>query len=212
MRAYERQAGESAKAFEAYKQFRDAGPGRTLRKAAETYYGSTANLRQIQEWSRKFDWVARARQRDDYIDMIRCRAVEEQQQARAADLAARESALREQNLLNEEQAARVEAKFLDYAERLIDELPLVRQVTVREGEDGKPAIYQVEPATKDAVLDAERLVELAGTSDVVGTPMMSVATVPRPPNRLLAAPPRFAPRSPRAAPVSAATVRQYATF
>ena len=64
----------------------------------------------------------------------------------------------------------------------------------------------------DAVLDAERLVELAGTSDVVGTPMMSVATVPRPPTRLLTPPPRFAPRSPRAAPVSAATVRQHAIF
>lgn len=98
-------------------------------------------------------------------DAIRLEAVEMHKLREADDTAERVKALREQNLQNEERAAKVEAKYLDYAERLIDELPLVRQVTVREGEDGKPAIYQIEPATKDAVLDAARLHKIATRSE-----------------------------------------------
>ena len=69
----------------------------------------------------------------------------------------RTEVLREQNLLNEERAAALAAKFLERAEKLLDELPLVRETTVREGKDGKPAIYKMEPATKDAVADVSRL-------------------------------------------------------
>ena len=100
----------------------------------------------------------------DHHEMIRHEAIELHELNRAADQARRVEALRELNLANEERAATLAAKFLDRAEKLLDELPLVRETTVREGEDGKPAIYKIEPATKNAVADAERLHKIATRS------------------------------------------------
>lgn len=167
MRAYERQThlGESAKAFEAYKCYRDLGSERSLAKAAEIYYGSRKNLAQIGVWSRKFNWVERAGHRDDYIDMIRLQAVEESELTRAADTARRTEALREQNLANEERAAKIEAKYLGRVEQILDELPAVKTSVVKEDEDGKPVVYLMEPGTKNAVLDAARLHRLATRSE-----------------------------------------------
>jgi hypothetical protein len=100
----------------------------------------------------------------DHHEIIRREAIELHELNRAADQARRVDALRELNLANEERAATLAAMFLDRAEKLLDELPLVRETTVREGEDGKPAIYKIEPATKNAVADAERLHKIATRS------------------------------------------------
>lgn len=172
MRAFEQQPKESDVAFACYKVFRDLGPGRTLREAAAIYYErpeyrehTRSVPSQVKKWSARFDWPERAREADARDEEIRREAVELAELNRAADRAKRIEALREENLLNEERAARVEAKFIERAEKLVDELPLVRQVTVREGEDGKPAVYRIEPATKNAVLDAARLHKIATRSE-----------------------------------------------
>lgn len=170
-REWEKLPGESAVAYRAFAVFRDLGPGRTLREVAAVLYGEGYRLGtrrvpgRLKQWSADNDWVERAQALDARDDAIRLEAVEMHKLREADDTAERVRALREQNLANEERAAKVEAKYLDYAERLIDELPLVRQVTVREGEDGKPAIYQIEPATKNAVLDAARLHKIATRSE-----------------------------------------------
>lgn len=176
MRAYERQPGESAKAFEAYKVYRDLGPGRTLRETAAIVYGGSGAAEgyregtkgvpgRIKKWSADHDWPERARARDDYLEMVVRQAVEDHERKRAEDLAARREELRRRNLENEERAAAVEAKYLARAEELIETLPLVSQKTVRQEADGKPAIYLIEPATKDAVLDASRLHKIAKASE-----------------------------------------------
>jgi len=66
VRCFEKLDGEkTAKAYRALTCFRDLGPKRTLKKAAQTYYGTTSNLRQVAEWSPNNDWVARAQAYDE---------------------------------------------------------------------------------------------------------------------------------------------------
>ena len=126
------QEGETARAYAAFGAYRDLGPERSLKKAAEIYYGSTANLRQLGVWSSRFKWVERARSYDDWMQMIAHSAVEEHLRTRAADFAARQAALKDTLLENAELAAEQERKMLEW--------PLVEQRVVRETEDGLQAL------------------------------------------------------------------------
>jgi len=80
---WERQPGESSKAFYAFTIYRDLGPKRSLRRAAEIYYSgkSKVNLGQIEYWSYKYHWVERVQAWDDYQDRLKreahLKAVEE---------------------------------------------------------------------------------------------------------------------------------------
>ena len=67
---WERRPDESAQACAAFAAYRNLPPGRrSLSEAcAQVYGGSTANLRQLEAWSRRRDWVARARTWDDQRD------------------------------------------------------------------------------------------------------------------------------------------------
>jgi hypothetical protein len=98
MRAWERQLGESAKAYAAWTVYRDLGPERSLRKTAQMYYGCIKNVHQLARWSRKFDWVERARAFDDYHEMIRREAIETHQRSRLQVFAARERKVQEELL------------------------------------------------------------------------------------------------------------------
>lgn len=57
LRAWDRRADESAKAFEAFVVYRGMGVGRTLPRVSETHKKSIAT---INAWSARHDWVARA--------------------------------------------------------------------------------------------------------------------------------------------------------
>lgn len=138
MRAFERQEGESTKAFEAFKIYRDLGHERSLQKAAELYYGHAGSVRQAQRWSKKFAWVERAQSWDDWYEMIRREAVEEHLRAQAEDHGRREAALKERALGVREQAMSQAEKMLQW--------PLAEQRVVREGEDGEDATYIFKPA------------------------------------------------------------------
>lgn len=76
---WERQPGESARAFGAFCVYRDLGPRRSLRAAAEKYYqrSSLAVLRQCNTWSSAFCWVERASAWDRHLDAEARRAQEE---------------------------------------------------------------------------------------------------------------------------------------
>jgi hypothetical protein len=68
---YERQLGESSKAFAAFCIYRDRGPGRTLLEACRQFYGKpTANLRQLETWSTRWNWVSRVKAWDDELDRV----------------------------------------------------------------------------------------------------------------------------------------------
>lgn len=64
---WERQPGESSKAYAAFCVYRDLGPERSLEKARKNL-GKTRVRRCLEEWSAKYNWVVRAQAYDDYIE------------------------------------------------------------------------------------------------------------------------------------------------
>ncbi|MBC7340903.1 MAG: hypothetical protein H5U02_00355 [Clostridia bacterium] len=76
MELWERQKGESRKAYQAFCAYRDMGPARSLAKVSQQLRKSKVLL---QRWSVRWSWVARAEAWDDELDR---RAREAQEQAR----------------------------------------------------------------------------------------------------------------------------------
>src|SRR5450759_779493 len=76
---WEQQPRETARGFGAFCAYRDLGPRRSLRAAAEAYYhsSSAAVLRQCITWSSTFKWVERASAWDRHLDAVARRAQEE---------------------------------------------------------------------------------------------------------------------------------------
>lgn len=64
---WERQIGETSKAWEAFRTYRDIGPGRSIAKAGEILGKNRVTLEQ---WSSKNSWVKRAAAWDDEQDRI----------------------------------------------------------------------------------------------------------------------------------------------
>jgi hypothetical protein len=54
---WDRQPGESARAYEAFRNYRDAGPDRSLRKTADALH---RNRTLMERWSANWGWVVRA--------------------------------------------------------------------------------------------------------------------------------------------------------
>ena len=63
--AWERQKGESSRAFEAFGIYRDMGPGRSTQKVAGKLAKSWTIIRR---WATQWNWVVRATQYDDHLD------------------------------------------------------------------------------------------------------------------------------------------------
>lgn len=132
MRAFEQQPGESAKAFAAYKAYRDLGAGRTLKTAAAAFYGveeaTESQHTQLRRWSSRFDWRARVQAYEDWLEMHRLSAIEEHEASKAGELAQRHLALKEKLLENAELFAEQANKMLQW--------PLSDQRVIRgEGEN-----------------------------------------------------------------------------
>ena len=81
-----RLTGESSRAYQAFRTYRDLGPGRSLDLAYESFcsVSNPGKLRRSArrpgywaEWSHKFNWVERAEAYDDLIDETRRKADEE---------------------------------------------------------------------------------------------------------------------------------------
>ena len=67
---WERQPRESARAYGAFCAYRDLGPCRSLKAAAEAFYKRTsaAVSRQLKTWSAAFHWVERTAAWDRHLD------------------------------------------------------------------------------------------------------------------------------------------------
>ena len=109
-----RQPRETHRAYMAFCAYRDLGPVRSLRKAALAFYGGTELPRkwdksgviptQVERWSSRHRWVARATAWDAYVD----------QERRAAHI----QAVREMEIRHVQTALRVQVKGLEALELL----------------------------------------------------------------------------------------------
>ncbi len=102
MRGWERQAGESAKAYEAFAMYRDAGPSRSITMVARELNKSRSL---IARWSSAYDWVDRVEALEARDEMMRRAAVDEHLQRKAEDHASRRVQLVEKTLEVAELAA-----------------------------------------------------------------------------------------------------------
>lgn len=166
MRALERQPGESARAFEGFKIYRDLGPGRSVDRAYELYAGRRLGGRRapgrFQLWSRQHDWRDRAEAYDAWLEMVGREAIEDHERHKAQDLASRRDRLRRKNLEAEEAAADQLARILDH----IEATPLTRQRSTRTDEDGRNIEVTIEPVlTASFDLVAARLHRIATRSE-----------------------------------------------
>lgn len=108
---WERQPGETARAFEAFAVYRDMGASRSLRKTVQQL---NKNLTTIAEWSSKYDWVKRVAAWDAEQDRI----------ARVemmADMAATRKRQRQN-------AKRMQEKGMEFLESVIAGEPALRDI------------------------------------------------------------------------------------
>ena len=91
--SYERKTNESAKAFDAFTTYAKLGPQRSLAAVGEAL-GKSEGL--IERWSRRYDWVARARAHDARQAAVEREAAEGQLRAKEAEGTRRKAELLEQ--------------------------------------------------------------------------------------------------------------------
>lgn len=148
MRAWERQPGETSRAYEAFSTYRDLGPARSLAKAGQLLGKSTGLM---ERWSAAHSWVDRVGALEARDEMLRREAIEEHLRVIAEDHAARE--------------ARIQEKLQEVREQAADQAlamarwPLSEQRVVREGYDGSDVTYIFSPArwTKSTVIGMAQL-------------------------------------------------------
>ena len=138
MRIFDREPYETTKAFEAWTIYRELGAQRSLKKTAELYYGRTSNVRQLQRWSSRFNWVERARACDVEREMLRRSADEEYLATQAEDHAEREGRIAEILLTVREEAAKQALSIVRW--------PLSEQRILQEDEDGDEITVILMPA------------------------------------------------------------------
>jgi|SRR5215213_5043044 len=138
MRIFDREQGESAKAFEAWTIYRELGAQRSLKKTAELYYGTAANVRQLERWSSRHSWVERARSSDVEQEMLRRSAVEEYLASQAENRAEREGRIAEILLRVREEAAMKALSMVSW--------PLGEERIIQQDEDGNEITVILTPA------------------------------------------------------------------
>jgi len=67
---WERQPGESTKAYAAFCVYRDLGTERSLEKAGQML-DKPRTRKWLGEWSAKYKWVERAKAYDDYVEKLK---------------------------------------------------------------------------------------------------------------------------------------------
>lgn len=108
---WERQPGESAKAFEAFAAYRDMGVNRSIRKAAQSLNKAVTTLA---EWSTKHEWVKRCAAWDAEQDRITRNEL-------LADMAATRKRQRKN-------AQRMQERGMEFLENVIAGEPALRDI------------------------------------------------------------------------------------
>jgi len=145
--AWERQEGESARAYEAFCLYRDLGPERSLAKVGQAL-GKSVSL--MERWSSEHEWVDRVKALEARDQMLKHDAVEEHLREKAEDHARRETRLREKALEAREKAMEKSLRMLEY--------PLVEQSRrVEDGPDGEEEVTYVFEPTRWSLATAVQL-------------------------------------------------------
>jgi hypothetical protein len=172
---WEQQPRETMRGFAAFTVYRNLGPRRTLRAAAQAYFGRTSGAleRQLDKWSSAFRWVERACAWDRHLDaearqaMVEARREMAQRQAQEArDLQAK--ALERLRALRPEEMSPADVvRFFVEAAKL-ERLALGEPETVQRqeltGRGGAPLHFSLE----DAVAAARELEETERACDQRG--------------------------------------------
>jgi hypothetical protein len=148
VRAWERQPGETSRAYEAFSAYRDLGSARSLAKVGQLLGKSTGLM---ERWSAAHSWVDRVAALEARDAMLRREAVEEYLAAQAEDHAEREG--------------RIAEKLLEIRERAADQAlsivrwPLSEQRILREDKDGNETTVIVTPSkwSKSTAIGMARL-------------------------------------------------------
>jgi hypothetical protein len=69
--SWERLSGESAGAYSAFCAYRDYGPERNVRKAAEASGNDEKRCRMWRNWAAQYKWRERAADYDNYLDRLK---------------------------------------------------------------------------------------------------------------------------------------------
>lgn len=76
MRIWERLKGEGTRAFAAFCVYRDLGPTRSMPKATARMGRKATYTRQLEKWSSRWNWVARAKAYDEHLERLKREASE----------------------------------------------------------------------------------------------------------------------------------------
>jgi hypothetical protein len=135
VRAWERQPGETSRAYEAFGTYRDLGSARSLARVGQLLGKSTGLM---ERWSAANSWVDRVAALEARDEMLRREAVEEYFVAQAEDLANREGRIAEILLTVREEAAKQALSMVSW--------PLSEQRILQGEEDGNEITVIVMPA------------------------------------------------------------------
>ena len=148
MRAWERQEGETSRAYEAFSAYRDLGSARSLAKVRQLLGKSTGLM---ERWSAAHAWVDRVAALEARDEIVRREAVQEYLASQAEDHAEREGRIAEILLTVREEAAKQALAIVTW--------PLSEQRTLQEDEDGNEITVIVMPArwSKNTAIGLARL-------------------------------------------------------
>ena len=148
MRAWERQEGETSRAYEAFSAYRDLGSARSLAKVGQLLGKSTGLM---ERWSAAHAWVDRVAALEARDEIVRREAVEEYLTSQAEDHAEREGRIAEILLTVREEAAKQALAIVTW--------PLSEQRILQEDEDGNEITVIVMPArwSKNTAIGLARL-------------------------------------------------------
>ena len=148
MRAWERQEGETSRAYEAFSAYRDLGSARSLAKVGQLLGKSTGLM---ERWSAAHAWVDRVAALEARDEIVRREAVEEYLASQAEDHAEREGRIAEILLTVREEAAKQALSMVRW--------PLSEQRILQEDEDGNEITVIVMPArwSKNTAIGLARL-------------------------------------------------------
>lgn len=141
--------GESMRAYDAYVNYRDMGPERSLAAVGQKVGKSTT---QMSRWSSRYRWLERVALHEEYLDQLRMSTAARIAERNAEELAREREQERRRKLDDGKRLAEVARQMLAF--------PLAtRRVEVTD-ENGVATVTIVEPS-KWRLADAARLQEVA---------------------------------------------------